>query len=45
MLTLLFKRYKAALPFRDYFAKIADSLDNIGPQPALNNLLGRESYK
>lgn len=37
--------YKAALPFRDYFAKIADSLDNIGPQPALNNLLGRESYK
>ena len=37
--------YKAALPYRDYFAKLADSLDNIGPQPELNNLLGRDSYK
>lgn len=43
--SIIQRGYKAALPYRDYFAKLADSLDKISPQTPLRNLLGRQSYK
>jgi NTE family protein len=42
----LFQRgYKAALPYKEYFKKLADSLNRIDPQKPLENILNKQSYK
>lgn len=41
----LFERgYQAALPFKPYFRKLADSLNKIGPQKPLEQILDKKSY-
>jgi NTE family protein len=42
--TLVQKGYEAALPFKPYFKKLADSLNRIGPQKPINSILGKQSY-
>ena len=45
MLThLIQKGYEAALPYKDYFRKLADSLNKIGPQKPLENILDKQTY-
>ncbi len=36
--------YEAALPYKDYFRKLADSLNQIGTQEPLVNILDKTSY-
>jgi NTE family protein len=38
------KGYEAALPFKGYFKKLADSLNRIGPQKPVKNILDKQSY-
>jgi NTE family protein len=41
----LYKRgYESALPFKEQFKRLADSLNNIAPQKPLNNILDKQSY-
>ncbi len=39
------KGYEAALPYKDYFRKLADSLNKIEKQKPLENILDKQSYK
>ncbi len=43
--SIIQRGYNAALPFRDLFRRLADSLDNIGPQPVPEYILDREFYR
>jgi NTE family protein len=36
--------YAAALPFKEKFIRLADSLNKFGPQKPIENILGREYY-
>jgi len=36
--------YSAALPLKKYFQKLADSLNRIGSQPQIKNILGKKTY-
>jgi NTE family protein len=38
------KGYEAALPYKEYFKKLADSLDGIEPQKPLVNILNKKYY-
>jgi NTE family protein len=41
----LFKSgYEAALPYKDYFRRLADSLNRFGPQKPVKNILDKQSY-
>ncbi len=41
----IFQRgYDAALPYKEYFRKLADSLNRICPQKPLKNILNKQSY-
>lgn len=42
--TLVKKGYESALPFKPYFKKLADSLNNIAPQKPMVKLPGNISY-
>jgi NTE family protein len=42
--SLIQRGYKAALPYKNYFRKLADSLNRIGPQKPLENILDKQSY-
>ena len=42
--TIVQRGYKAALPFRDYFRKLADSLNKFGAQGTIENILGKQYY-
>jgi NTE family protein len=42
--TIYERGYKAALPHKEYFKKLADSLNSIGPQKPLENILDRQIY-
>jgi NTE family protein len=42
--SLIQRGYKAALPYKNYFRKLADSLNQIGPQKPLENILDKQSY-
>ena len=42
--TIVRRGYKAALPYRDYFRKLADSLDNLGVQQPIVNVLDKHLY-
>jgi NTE family protein len=43
--TLIQRGYRAALPYKDKFRNIADSLDRLGPQKPLINILDNQTYK
>jgi len=43
--TLVMKGYEAALPYKSYFIKLADSLNKIAIQKPIENILGKQSYK
>ncbi|MEI6049214.1 MAG: patatin-like phospholipase family protein [Bacteroidota bacterium] len=36
--------YEAAMPYKEYFRKLADSLNRISPQKTLENILDKKSY-
>jgi NTE family protein len=42
--SLISRGYKAALPYKQYFIKLADSLNRIEPQKQLSNILDKQSY-
>jgi NTE family protein len=42
--SLIQKGYEAALPYKNYFRKLADSLDRIGRQKPLENILDKQFY-
>jgi NTE family protein len=42
--TIIAIGYKSALPYKEYFKKLADSLNRIGPQPKIKNILGEKTY-
>ncbi len=42
--TIIARGYRAALPFMDYFKKLADSLDRIEPRKEIRNILGNKYY-
>lgn len=42
--TLVERGYKAAVPYREAFRRLADSLNNIGPQEPLKPLLDKQLY-
>jgi NTE family protein len=42
--TLFRRGYEAAIPYREYFKKLADSLNLIGKQEPLVNILDKQSY-
>lgn len=42
--TLINRGYKAALPFKETFKRLADSLNLLGPQPPPENILDRQYY-
>lgn len=42
--TIIYRGYIAALPFREKFKKLADSLDQIGPQKPVEFMLNKQSY-
>jgi NTE family protein len=42
--TLVERGYKAASPYREYFRKLADSLNIIGPQKLLENILDNQTW-
>ena len=43
--SLIQRGYEAALPYKEYFKKLADSLNMIDPQKPLENILNKQSYK
>jgi NTE family protein len=43
--SLFLKGYEAALPFKEYFRKLADSLDRIGTQLPLKDIFNKQFYK
>jgi NTE family protein len=43
--TLIKRGYEAALPYRDYFTKLADSLNRIGKQKPAEDLFKKNYYK
>ena len=42
--SLIQRGYEAALPYKDYFRKLADSLNRIGPQKPIENILDKQTY-
>ena len=42
--SLIERGYRAALPYKDYFIKLADSLNRICPQKPLEYILDKKSY-
>ena len=42
--SLVSRGYKAALPFKEYFRKLADSLNKIGRQLPVTNILDKQFY-
>jgi NTE family protein len=42
--SLVRKGYEDALPYRETFRKLADSLNRIGPQKPLENILNKKTY-
>ncbi|HEX7492634.1 MAG TPA: patatin-like phospholipase family protein [Bacteroidales bacterium] len=42
--SLIQRGYKAALPYKKYFKKLADSLNQIGMQKPLDNILEKQTY-
>ena len=42
--SLIERGYMAALPFKEYFRKLADSLDRISVQKPIENILNKKSY-
>jgi NTE family protein len=38
------KGYKAALPYKEYFRKLADSLNSFGVQKPIDNILEKQTY-
>ncbi len=42
--SLVERGYEAALPYKEYFRKLADSLDLIGKQKPLKNILDKQTY-
>jgi NTE family protein len=42
--SIIQRGYAAALPYRNYFRKLADSLNSIGEQKPIENILGKASY-
>ena len=42
--SLILKGYNAALPFKNYFMKLADSLNKYNPQEPLENILDKQFY-
>lgn len=42
--SLIQRGYTAALPFKEYFKKLADSLNSIGVQEPLKNILDKKDY-
>ncbi len=42
--SIIDRGYRAALPFKPYFKKLADSLNMIEPQSKLENILGNNTY-
>ncbi len=42
--TIIQRGYRAALPFREKFKRIADSLNRIESQPPIDNILSRQYY-
>jgi NTE family protein len=42
--SLVQRGYKAALPFKEYFRKLADSLNSINSQKPLANILDRQNF-
>lgn len=42
--TIIQRGYRAAMPYRKRFKRIADSLNLIGPQPPVEKILGRQYY-
>lgn len=42
--TIIARGYKAALPYKNYFKKLADSLNMIGPQDKIENILINKSF-
>jgi NTE family protein len=42
--TIVRRGYKAALPYRDYFRKLADSLNNYRVQNPIENILDKQYY-
>jgi NTE family protein len=43
--SLFQKGYEAALPFKEYFRILADSLNRIGSQKPIDNIFNKQSYK
>ncbi len=43
--SLFQKGYTAALPFKEYFRKLADSLNSIGEQKPIDNIFNKQFYK
>ena len=44
LIHLLQRGYKAALPYKEYFRKLADSLNRIGTQKPIENILDKQTY-
>jgi len=42
--SLIQKGYEAALPYKGYFRKLADSLNSFGAQKPLENILNKQTY-
>ena len=42
--SIIQRGYRAALPYRDYFRKLADSLNSIGPQKPIENIMNKQFY-
>jgi NTE family protein len=42
--TIIARGYRAALPYREYFKKLADSLNRIEPQGEIEKILGKKTY-
>jgi NTE family protein len=42
--SLIGRGYKAALPYKEYFRKLADSLNRIGPQKPIENILDNQTF-
>ena len=42
--SLIARGYKAALPYKEVFRKLADSLNSIGVQKPLDNILDKQTY-
>jgi alpha-glucuronidase len=42
--SLINRGYEAALPYKEYFRKLADSLNLIGAQKPIVSILGKKTY-